>query len=407
MIQRIVSYAIRMPFIVLSMTVLLIVVGVVAYQQLDIEAYPNPCPPLVEVLTQPPGWSAEETERYVTVPLEIGLSGMPGLDHIRSFSLFGLSDVKCYFTWNTEYKDARQEVINRLQFVQLPSGLQGQTIAVECHRRGVSLSRRRQGLHAQGPQDRRGLDSRATVQAGAGRHRRHELRRRDEAVPRRDRSVSPARTWRDARARFRRRFRTPTRTSAVSDCSWASRATTCAASASSARRADHVRDIEEVVVAAQKGTPVRIKDVADVDVGSRAAPRDCRIQRRPGRRARDRAHAVWRRNTEDARRHLRTRKVHPRQSHPAPGHGHRAVLRPRRARSRNDPHGHENLRRRDGARRRSSSCSFSGTREPRSSPPSTFLWRYWWLFAAWSGRTRRRISFRLARSISASWSTRP
>ena len=51
---------------------------------------------------------------------------MPGLDHIRSFSLFGLSDVKCYFTWAIEYKDARQEVINRLQFVQLPSGLQGQ-----------------------------------------------------------------------------------------------------------------------------------------------------------------------------------------------------------------------------------------------------------------------------------------
>ena len=68
-------------------------------------------------ITQPPGWSAEETERYVTIPLEIGLSGMPGLDHIRSQSLFGLSDVKCYFNWGTEYKDARQEVINRLQFV--------------------------------------------------------------------------------------------------------------------------------------------------------------------------------------------------------------------------------------------------------------------------------------------------
>lgn len=115
-----------MPLIVFAMAVLLVVVGLAAYSQLDIEAYPNPCPPLVEVLTQPPGWSAEETERYVTIPLEIGLSGMPGLAHIRTFSLFGLSDVKCYFTWPTEYKDARQEVINRLQFVTLPSGLQGQ-----------------------------------------------------------------------------------------------------------------------------------------------------------------------------------------------------------------------------------------------------------------------------------------
>src|SRR5580692_8916939 len=126
MIQRIVSAALRMPFIVFSVAVLLVLLGYAAYSQLDIEAYPNPCPPLVEVLTQPPGWSAEETERYVTIPLEIGLSGMPGLDHIRSFSLFALSDVKVYFKWTLEYKDARQEVINRLQFVQLPAGLQGQ-----------------------------------------------------------------------------------------------------------------------------------------------------------------------------------------------------------------------------------------------------------------------------------------
>src|SRR5580692_9885774 len=126
MIQRIVAAALRAPFVVFAGAVLLVVLGLNAYRELDIEAYPNPCPPLVEVLTQPPGWSAEETERYVTIPLEIGLSGMPGLDHIRSFSLFGLSDVKCYFNWGTEYKDARQEVINRLQFTTLPAGLQGQ-----------------------------------------------------------------------------------------------------------------------------------------------------------------------------------------------------------------------------------------------------------------------------------------
>jgi cobalt-zinc-cadmium resistance protein CzcA len=126
MIQRIVSSALRMPIIIAAGAVLLVVLGLGAYKELDIEAYPNPCPPLVEVLTQPPGWSAEETERYVTIPLEIGLSGMPGLDHLRSFSLFGLSDVKAYFNWSTPYKDARQEVINRLQFVTLPSGLQGQ-----------------------------------------------------------------------------------------------------------------------------------------------------------------------------------------------------------------------------------------------------------------------------------------
>jgi cobalt-zinc-cadmium resistance protein CzcA len=126
MIQRLVAFALRMPIIVVSVVVLIIVAGLAAYQRLDIEAYPNPVPPLVEVITQPNGWSAEEVERYVTIPLEIGLSGMPGLDHVRSQSIFGLSDVKCYFKWGYEYKDVRQEVINRVQFVTLPAGLQGQ-----------------------------------------------------------------------------------------------------------------------------------------------------------------------------------------------------------------------------------------------------------------------------------------
>src|SRR5271170_7919017 len=124
MIQRLVALALRMPFIILSMAVIIILAGLGAYSDLDIEAYPNPVPPLVEIITQPDGWSAEEVERYVTVPLEIGLSGMPGLEHTRSQSLFSLSDVKCYFDWNTSYEKARQEVINRLGFIQLPPNMQ-------------------------------------------------------------------------------------------------------------------------------------------------------------------------------------------------------------------------------------------------------------------------------------------
>ena len=124
MIQRLVAAALRAPFFVLVLALALIAAGLGAYSKLDIEAYPNPVPPLVEIITQPDGWSAEEVERYVTVPLEVGVSGMNGLDHVRSQSLFGLSDVKCYFKWGTRYEDARQEVINRLAFVQLPPGMQ-------------------------------------------------------------------------------------------------------------------------------------------------------------------------------------------------------------------------------------------------------------------------------------------
>jgi heavy metal efflux system protein len=123
-IQRLVDFALRMPFIILATATCLIIAGLAAYSRLDIEAYPNPVPPLVEVITQPDGWSAEEVERYVTVPIEIGLAGMQGLEHTRSQSLFSLSDVKCYFDWSTTYDKARQEVINRLGFIQLPNGNQ-------------------------------------------------------------------------------------------------------------------------------------------------------------------------------------------------------------------------------------------------------------------------------------------
>lgn len=123
MVERIVGGALKRPGIMLSAAFLLILGGLFAYSRLDIEAYPNPVPPMVEIITQPDGWGAEEVERYVTIPLEVGLSGMPGLKFTRSQSLFGLSDIKCYFEWGVDYWAARQEVINRLQFIALPSGV--------------------------------------------------------------------------------------------------------------------------------------------------------------------------------------------------------------------------------------------------------------------------------------------
>ena len=122
MIQRLVALALRVPLIVFAATAFIVIAGSWAYSGLNVEAYPNPVPPMIEVVTQPNGLGAEEVERYVTVPLEVGLSGMPGIDHVRSQSLFGLSDIKIYFTWATPYATARQEVINRLAFVELPKG---------------------------------------------------------------------------------------------------------------------------------------------------------------------------------------------------------------------------------------------------------------------------------------------
>jgi heavy metal efflux system protein len=121
--QRIVALALKTPIIVVVLAIALTTLGLWAYTQLDIEAYPNPVAPMIEVIAQPSGMSAEEVERYVTIPIENGLAGMEDIVHIRSQSLFGLSDVKCYFNWNPRYAEARQRVLNRLPFIQLPPNI--------------------------------------------------------------------------------------------------------------------------------------------------------------------------------------------------------------------------------------------------------------------------------------------
>jgi cobalt-zinc-cadmium resistance protein CzcA len=123
MIARLVAAAIRTPVVVAVLVLALIGIGLRSYQVLAIEAYPNPVAPMIEIIAQPQGWSAEEVERYVSLPLETGLVGMPGLEHIRSQSLFGLADVKCYFGWDTSYTTAQQRVLNQLNFVTLPPGV--------------------------------------------------------------------------------------------------------------------------------------------------------------------------------------------------------------------------------------------------------------------------------------------
>jgi heavy metal efflux system protein len=112
--------------IVLILFIGSLAVGVYAFLQLDIEAYPDPSPPLVEIITQNPSWSAEEMEQQVTVPVETALNGTPNLEQVRSISIFGISDVKLYFNFDSDYFRDRQEALNRLQTLVLPNGLQPQ-----------------------------------------------------------------------------------------------------------------------------------------------------------------------------------------------------------------------------------------------------------------------------------------
>src|SRR5271168_3660138 len=122
--RYIVEFAVRQRVLVLVLFVIALVSGMFAFQQLNIEAYPDPTPPMVDVVTQAQGLSAEEIERYITIPLEVQLAGTRAyITAIRTISLFGLSDVKVQFTYDYTYEQAEQKVINQLtQLPPLPNG---------------------------------------------------------------------------------------------------------------------------------------------------------------------------------------------------------------------------------------------------------------------------------------------
>ena len=123
MIRSLMALALRERVVVVGVGLMLLLAGIYSFSQLDIEAYPDPVQPLVEVLTLPNGLSAEEVEKLVTVPTEYGLAGMRDLESMRSISLYGLSDIRCYFSWDSDYYWDRVETINRLSFMTLPQGV--------------------------------------------------------------------------------------------------------------------------------------------------------------------------------------------------------------------------------------------------------------------------------------------
>jgi cobalt-zinc-cadmium resistance protein CzcA len=124
MIFGLVRWAVHNRLVVSLLAIALIGVGGFSLWNINIEAYPDPAPAIVEVIAQYPGASAEEVERQVTIPLEVALAGMPGLETTRSKSLFGLSHLRNQFSYGTSYKDARIEVLNRLSLATLRAGVQ-------------------------------------------------------------------------------------------------------------------------------------------------------------------------------------------------------------------------------------------------------------------------------------------
>ena len=123
MIFKLIEWGLNNRLIVILLTIALIGIGGFSLIHLNVEAYPDPAPAIVEVISQYPGASAEEVEREVTIPLEIALSGMPGLKSTRSKSLFGLSHVRNQFEYGTDFFRAKLEVLNRMYTASLPNGI--------------------------------------------------------------------------------------------------------------------------------------------------------------------------------------------------------------------------------------------------------------------------------------------
>jgi len=126
MIEKLVDFSLENRFLVLAAVILLLGWGAVSFHQLPVEAYPDVANNYVELITQWPGISAEQIEQQVTIPLEIVMNGIPHVSHLRSFSLFGLSDIKLIFDDEEENAWNRERVLERLSQVTLPPGVAAQ-----------------------------------------------------------------------------------------------------------------------------------------------------------------------------------------------------------------------------------------------------------------------------------------
>ncbi len=139
MLRAILTFALSRRPIILLCLVVLVVGGLIAFSKLNIEAYPNPAPVILEITAQAPGLSAEEMERYYTIPMEVGLASTPGVEVIRSTSFYGLSFVRVMFKYGVDYYFAYQQTaLNLQQNVNLPNNvqptIQGSSLVGEIYR---------------------------------------------------------------------------------------------------------------------------------------------------------------------------------------------------------------------------------------------------------------------------------
>src|SRR6266571_524681 len=124
MLRSLIAFCLSRRPLVLTSFAAFLAFGYAAFTTLNIEAYPDPAPPIIEIIAQWPGQSPEEVERYVTIPLEIAVSSTPGLKYIRSNTVYALGFIRLQFEYGRDYYFVRQQTINRLKDATLPTGVQ-------------------------------------------------------------------------------------------------------------------------------------------------------------------------------------------------------------------------------------------------------------------------------------------
>jgi heavy metal efflux system protein len=123
MLRSLIAFCLSRRLLVMVAFAAFLGLGFVAFLTLNIEAYPDPAPPIIEIIAQQQGQSPEEVERYITIPIEIAVASTPGLKFIRSNTVYGLGFIRLQFEYGLDYHFVRQQTLNRLKDAVLPAGV--------------------------------------------------------------------------------------------------------------------------------------------------------------------------------------------------------------------------------------------------------------------------------------------
>jgi len=264
MIARIIAFALHQRFITLALALLLTVGGVVSWYRLPIEAYPDVADVQVDVITIWTGRAAEEVERLITIPLEKELNGIAGVTFLRSVSNFGLSNIRIVFADGTDKYWSRQQVQERLAQAELPpdahpglgplASVIGELYRYTIESKTVPLVELKALQDWVLEREFRKVPGVVDVVSWGGGIKQYQI------------TVDPTRL-RAYNLTLRQVFDAVTANNANAGGSYV-REGEYALMVRGIGLIQSTRDIEDIVVAAQKGTPIRVRDIGEVGIGT-------------------------------------------------------------------------------------------------------------------------------------------